>query len=66
MMSQGYSKDSANLRKFNIEKRGAIGILDLPEDRELKEEKILNGCVKTVQNEDNKPEMPAMLLLLVL
>jgi len=33
------SEDTANLRKkLNIEKRGTIGGLDLPEGRELKEE----------------------------
>ena len=39
MMSEGYA---ANLRKnSNIEKRGAIGGLDLPEGRDLKEEEEL-------------------------
>ena len=36
-------RDTANLKKkLNIEKHGAIGGLDLPECRELKEEDILS------------------------
>jgi len=32
------ARDTANLKKLNIEKGGAIGGLNLPEGRELKEE----------------------------
>ena len=47
-------RDTANLRKkLNIEKRWAIGSLDLPEGRELKEEdngnRYINSGLQTLK-----------------